>query len=65
MKDISNRPEVPLGLGYALAQNSDALNVFAQMSSERQKQIIEESRRVTSKNEMRQFVRNIHTIENQ
>ena len=49
MKDISNRPEVPLGLGYALAQNSDALNVFAQMSSERQKQIIEESRRVTSK----------------
>lgn len=65
MNNKENRPEVPLGLGYALAQNSDALKVFAQMSSQRQKQIIEESRLVTSKNEMRQFVRNLHTTENQ
>lgn len=63
MQDKSNRPEVPLGLGYALAQNSDALKIFAEMSSERQRQIIEESRRVTSKNEMRQFVKNIHFTE--
>ena len=65
MQNKENRPEVPLGLGYALAQNSDALKAFADLSSERQKQIIEESRNVTSKNEMRQFVKNIHPTENE
>ncbi len=53
------RPTVPLGLGYALAENSNALKAFTDMSTERQKQIIENSRSITSKVEMRQFVENI------
>lgn len=63
MENSNYRPEVPLGLGYALAQNSSALKAFAGLSSERQKQIIEDSRKVTSKVEMRQFVENMTKTE--
>ncbi len=60
MNSDNNRPTVPLGLGYALAANSNALKAFSDMSSERQKQIIENSRSITSKAEMRQYVENIN-----
>lgn len=65
MQNLNDRPEVPLGLGYALAMNSKALKAFANLSSERQKQIIEDSRSVVSKVEMRKFVENINNSENQ
>lgn len=64
MQNINDRPEVPLGLGYALAENSNALKAFAELSSERRKQIIENSRGVTSKAEMRKFVESIKSDEN-
>lgn len=56
MQNLNDRPEVPLGLGYALAMNSKALETFANLSSERRKQVIEASRGVGSKKEMRQLV---------
>lgn len=61
---FDDRPEVPLGLGYALAMNSDALKVFSDLSAERQRQIIEDSRSVVSKVEMRRFVENLNDSEN-
>ena len=61
MKDRNTRPEVPLGLGYALAMNNSALQKFAEMSEEHRKQVIEESRGIASKQEMRQFVENLNT----
>lgn len=64
MQNLNERPEVPIGLGYALATNSHALDVFTKMSSQRQKQIIEESRGVCSKKEMREFVENMRSEEN-
>ena len=61
MQDRNTRPEVPLGLGYALAMNNSALQKFAEMSEEHRKQVIEESRGIASKQEMRQFVENLNT----
>ena len=63
MQERDTRPEVPLGLGYALALNDKALKNFAQMSSERRKRIIEESRTMVTKQEMRQFVEGLGRIE--
>lgn len=63
MQDKSSRPEVPLGLGYALAMNNKALEAFAQLSAEHRKQVIEESRGIASKQEMRQFVDNLNSRE--
>lgn len=63
MHSLNDRPEVPIGLGYALAMNSNALKTFAELSSERQKQIIEGSRGVATKVEMRNFVENINKRE--
>ncbi len=61
MHDKNSRPEVPIGLGYALAMNSSALEKFAQLSSEHRSKVIEESRSITTKQEMRQFVDNLNS----
>ena len=57
-------PTVPLGLGYALAENNEALKYFAALSSENQREIIEKKRKIGSKAEMRQFVENLVNREN-
>ena len=57
-------PTVPLGLGYALAENNEALKYFAALSSENQREIIEQTRKIGSKAEMRQFVENLLNREN-
>ena len=57
-------PAVPLGLGYALAENNEALKYFAALSSENQREIIEQTRKIGSKAEMRQFVENLVNREN-
>ena len=59
-----DRPGVPLGLGYALAENNEALKYFAALSSENQREIIEQTRKIGSKAEMRQFVENLVNREN-
>ncbi len=58
MQDKSSRPEVPIGLGYALAANSKALKKFAELSEERRREIISESRSIATKQEMRNFIEN-------
>lgn len=61
MQDQENRPTVPLGLGYALAANAGALKAFAAMSDQRRNEVIEQTRSITSKAEMRQFVERLNT----
>lgn len=56
MQNKEIRPTVPLGLGYALAENSAALKYFAELSEQRRKEVIEQTRAITSKAEMRAFV---------
>lgn len=55
----SEKPQIPLGLGYALAENTAALKYFAELSSERQQQIIDRTGTINSRAEMRNFVRNM------
>lgn len=52
----ANGPEIPLGLGMALAQNVPAMNRFAAMPPEQQAQIVAQTRALRSKEEMRRFV---------
>lgn len=59
MKNHVNNPEMPLGLGMALAQNLDAMNLFASMTKEQQQRIIEHTHTINSKQEMNAFVQSI------
>ena len=53
------KPQIPLGLGYALAENTAALKYFAELSSERQREIIDRTGSIGSRTELRNFVRNM------
>lgn len=48
--------DIPLGLGMALAQNSDAMKYFASQPQENQLEIIAQTHRINSKREMHRFV---------
>lgn len=63
MQDKSSRPEVPVGLGYALAMNNKALKKFAELSDEHRKEIISRSRNIASKQEMRNFVDSFDSVQ--
>lgn len=56
MDNFANGPEIPMGLGMALAQNLPAMNHFASLSRERQQQIIQRTHSIGSKEEMQSFV---------
>ena len=51
-----NGPGVPLGFGMALAQNPTAMDVFSALSEAQRRQVLEKSRRIRSKEEMRSYV---------
>ena len=50
---------LPLGLGFGLAMNEEAMNSFASMNAEEKRQVIEAARGVTSQEEMQNLVRDI------
>jgi uncharacterized protein YdeI (YjbR/CyaY-like superfamily) len=52
----SNKPDLPLGLGMALANNSAAMTKFANLSDDRKREIIEQTHSLNSKQEMKEFV---------
>lgn len=60
MKRNDNRPSVPLGLGYALAENANALKVFSNMTEQQRGEVIEQTRAITSKAAMRSFVEKLN-----
>lgn len=51
-----NGDGIPLGFGMALAQNPDAMDVFSGLTEEQRNHVIEKSRGVKSKEEMRSYV---------
>ena len=53
---------LPLGLGFGLAMNSDAMMGFASLSDEEKKQVIEAARQIRSREEMQKFVNSIAEI---
>ena len=50
------RTTLPVGFGMALAQNAQAMRAFASMSEAEQQAVLEQTKQVRSKNEMRQLV---------
>ncbi|HHV51017.1 MAG TPA: hypothetical protein PLG48_00005 [Candidatus Avimonas sp.] len=57
--DISFGNDLPLGFGMALAQNPGAMSYFASLSDEEKRKIIEGTRSIKSKQEMRAYVDNL------
>lgn len=48
--------DLPLGLGMALMQNTDAFLYFSALNKAEQERIIEQSKHVKSRSEMKSFV---------
>ena len=47
---------MPMGLGFALAQNMAAMEIFSSLDKKQQQQIIENTHQIQSKSEMQQYV---------
>lgn len=61
MQDILS--ELPMGFGMALARNTQAMERFASLSEQQQKEIIGRTHSVQSKKEMQQLVDSLVTGE--
>lgn len=59
MNNYVDGPEMPLGLGMALAQNLNAMNRFATLSPAEQKAIIAHTQSIGSKEEMAAYVQSL------
>lgn len=51
--------ELPLGFGFALAQNPEAMANFSSLSPNQQSEILEKAHNVSSKREMQALVRDL------
>ena len=51
-----NGRDMPLGFGMALAQNPAAMDAFSALDGEQRRQVLEKSRRIRSREEMRSYV---------
>lgn len=56
---MENKEEMPLGLGFGLAMNEQAMNSFSSMTEPEKRQVIEAARSVRSKAEMESLVQDI------
>lgn len=59
MDHYLSNPEIPMGLGMALAQNVTAMERFAAMSEQEQQHVVSLTHSIESKSEMREFVNQI------
>lgn len=53
---------IPLGLGMALMQNPDAFFYFNSLDEDKQKKIIDGTKNISSRDEMRSYVQNLNSI---
>lgn len=58
-KKEKKQDDMPLGLGFGLAMNDEAMNHFSSLSDTEKKQVIETARTVQSKKEMKNLIQNI------
>ena len=59
--ELIKNDEVPIGFSMALARDMNALSAFSSMNKEEQKNVINRSRQIQSKEEMQQYVSSITT----
>ena len=57
-----NQNDVPLGLGFALAQNPEAMKIFSNLSDAARAALLQKAHNVSSKAEMQSLV---HTLVSQ
>lgn len=55
-QNFVNGEGVPLGFGMALAQNPEAMDVFASMTAGQRKAVLDKTRAIRSREEMRSYV---------
>lgn len=55
--------EMPIGFGFALAENEKAMSSFAGMTEEEKRQVMEAARGIQSKSQMRSFVEQLEKLE--
>lgn len=58
-KEKKKKDELPLGLGFGLAKNEEAMQHFTNLSDTEKKQVIETARMVQSKKEMNGLIQDI------
>ncbi|HHW46009.1 MAG TPA: hypothetical protein GXX17_03745 [Clostridiales bacterium] len=51
--------ELPLGFSLTLAQNQAAMEYFSSLPDSKKQEIINQTRNISSKNEMHEFVANL------
>lgn len=54
---------IPLGLGMALMQNPDAFFYFNSLDAEKQKKIIDGTKNISSRDEMRSYVQGLSSTD--
>ena len=54
-----NGPQMPMGLGMALAENMQAMPYFAALPDQKKQAVIDHTHQIQSKQEMRQFVQEL------
>ena len=54
-----NGNDVPLGFGFALVQNPEAMKCFSSLSESKQSEILQRARSVSSRDEMQSLVASI------
>lgn len=60
----TNNMDLPMGFGMALAQNQNAMTNFSAMSSEQKQSVINSTKQIKSKKEMKGFVSNLASTSN-
>lgn len=56
MNSLNPLADLPMGLGMALAQDVPAMERFANLSPDQQRDVIDQTHRITSKSEMQALV---------
>ncbi|MBE6933302.1 MAG: hypothetical protein E7464_07990 [Ruminococcaceae bacterium] len=54
-----DRNDLPLGFGFALAQNPDAMQRFSNLPEQEQRALLQKAHTVSSKDEMQRLVNGI------
>lgn len=59
MNALNPIADLPMGLGMALVQDVSAMEHFASLSPDEQRQVIDQTHSITSKSEMQSFVQQL------
>ena len=59
IENAAKNDELPIGFAMGMAMNKEARKQYSNMSAERRKKVEESSRRVTSKYEMQELLKDV------